>query len=113
MQLSDTDITTIHLVRHEILSRISSRIPIKELCRLSKMGESKLTRGFKYLFGHAIIHYHLIVSMEYAKALLEEGRQVKEVAMQLGYKSQGNFSRAFLKVYNLPPSNFSRAEIEQ
>lgn|GEM_PF-1824651 len=46
--------------------------------------------------------------MEYGKALLEAeaGAQVKEVAIKLGYHTTGNFSRAFVKVFGKPPSEF-------
>ncbi|WP_410478482.1 helix-turn-helix domain-containing protein [Pedobacter frigoris] len=48
-------------------------------------------------------HYHLCITMEYALALLQGGKQVKEVAIILGYTSPENFSRAFKKVFVNPP----------
>jgi len=108
MMLSDADIERIHQVRHLINCRIFQHIRIIDLLPIAGMGESKLSKGFKSLYGVTISHYHLTISMEYGKALLEAeaGAQVKEVAIKLGYHTTGNFSRAFVKVFGKPPSEF-------
>jgi AraC-like DNA-binding protein len=39
-----------------------------------------------------------------AKALLEEGKKVKEVASAMGYTHLESFSRAFKQSFGVPPS---------
>lgn len=70
------------------------------MCNLS---EDKLTKGFKMLFGETIYKYQLRVSMEYGRTLLQKGYAVKSVSITLGYKTPGNFTRAFLKIFKYPP----------
>ncbi|SIN77566.1 helix-turn-helix domain-containing protein [Chitinophaga niabensis] len=106
MMLSDTDTKTIHQVRHLIQCRVFQHIKITDLLLDAEMRESKLSKGFRSLYGVTISHYHLTISMEYGKALLESGAMVKEVAIKLGYRTTGNFSRAFVKIFGKPPSNF-------
>lgn len=108
MQLSEIDIEEIKSIRHIIESGIFLRIRIKELLPLTRLGESKLTNGFKFLYQITISHYYLHISMEYAKALLEDGAQVKQVAIKLGYKTARHFSWAFMQVFHQPPSSFKR-----
>jgi AraC-like DNA-binding protein len=106
MQLSNSDIIAIQSVKCIIECRVHQRIAIKELCELSGLGESKLTKAFKFCYQTSIFQYQLFISMEYAKALIEDGMQVKAVAILLGYRKMGHFTRAFSKVFDRPPSGF-------
>ena len=105
MQLTDSDIKTLLHIRQVIESSIHLRITIAELALLAAMSASKLTRAFKYLFQISISRYHLVIQMEYALALLEDGLMVKKVAILLGYRSPEHFSRAFKKIFNQSPRN--------
>lgn len=79
------------------------RYRIKELSKLTGISKTVLTNGFLQFYQITISKYHLYISMEYAKALLEEGMQMKEVYMLFDYQSMTNFNRAFKKVFcNLP-----------
>jgi len=104
MQLSIADIVAIEKTRSLIECGIFQRISINELCIVANLGRSKLLQGFNFLYQTTIYQYHLTVSMEYAKLLLQDGKQVKEVSLLLGYKGSGHFSRAFTKVFDCKPS---------
>lgn len=106
MQLSEKDIEALLKTKMFIELNVFSRIILEELCKVSGMGKSKLIRTFQFTFQISTISYHLIISMEYAKCLLEEGRQVKEIAILFGYGNPDHFSRAFRKVFFHPPSHF-------
>lgn len=104
MNLTDSDMETFERIKHYIQAHVQDRISVAELCSLAGMGENKFTRGFKFLNQISVSQFQLFISMEYGKALLEEGMQVKEVAILLGYTSPGHFTRAFSRVFNHPPN---------
>jgi len=104
MNLNNSDVMAISMIKSYIEAGPSQYDPIAELCEQSGLKESKLTQGFKFLFGFTIHQYRLMIAMEYANSLLEEGRTVKEVAIRLGYYNLGHFTRAFIKIYGVPPS---------
>lgn len=79
------------------------RIDIQHLVHFSGLSESKLTKGFKMLYHVTIYQYQLERAMNYAKQLLQEDHQVKEVAITLGYSTSGSFARAFQRVFQETP----------
>jgi AraC family transcriptional activator of pyochelin receptor len=106
MQLSNDDINTFQKIKRLIESDVFTHIALKELAVAAGFGETKLKKGFRFLFQVTIAHYHLVISMEYARSLIEDGRQVKEVAILLGYKTPGHFIRAFGKIFGRSPGEF-------
>ncbi len=53
--------------------------------------------------------YHFLMRLKMnraAESLLDSGLMVKEVAAQLGFSSQFQFSRAFKRVYGVCPDHF-------
>lgn len=108
MQLSNTDIKAIEKIRQMVECGIFQPMPIKQLCSCAYMGRTKLMQGFFHLYHTTIYRYRLTIAMEYAKALLEDGKSVKEVGILLGYKTPGHFSRAFTKVFPGRPGSFKR-----
>lgn len=52
--------------------------------------------------------------LEYAQLLLlEKGAQVSQVAEKVGYQSSAAFTRAFRRVFGIPPSEYIRSALEQ
>lgn len=106
MKLTDADKDAIEKIRQMIECGIFGATSIKQLCEVAEMSKSKLMNGFFLLNKKTIYQYRLTIAMEYAKSLLEEGRSVKEISIQLGYKTSGHFSRAFTKVFCSTPGTF-------
>lgn len=65
---------------------------------------SYLHRIFKQRYGISIKQFILDTKMIRAKALLENGNSVLEVAYIVGYSTEFNFSRAFKQYYGVAPS---------
>ncbi|WP_298714812.1 AraC family transcriptional regulator [Chitinophaga sp.] len=80
---------------------------IAELVKKFGMKESKLTKGFKQLFGTSIYNYFLKSSMQHARIMLVQGVPTKVVAITLGYSKTSSFSRAFQKVHGILPGSIS------
>lgn len=67
---------------------------------------NKLMTLFRKSFGMSIFEYIGELKMEYARQLLQDkGRNVSEVARELGYKNPHHFSAAFKKKYGVNPSS--------
>ena len=106
MTLLENQVVAIRYVKTLIESSPGCHLTIPQLCKCSGLSASILTRCFKFAFQVSVLKYHLFISMEYAKALIEGGVSVKEVAIRLNYHSISNFNKAFKKVFGVLPSAF-------
>jgi len=66
-----------------------------------------LQQAFKKEYGKGVRDYKLMTRMERSKQLLKEGKEVKEIAVQLHYSKPRAFSTAFKKFYGLTPSDYA------
>lgn len=96
----------IERVHLDITNDYFKKFLIGELCNKHNISETKLTKGFKQLFGITIYHYHLEKCMEYAREEFKKGASVRSLSVILEYSSAGSFSRAFRKIYPKPPSHY-------
>ncbi|MCK7553749.1 AraC family transcriptional regulator [Chitinophaga sedimenti] len=84
------------------------RVEINHLIMISGLTKTKLTRGFKYVFNITIYRYWLERAMTIAKAMIEDGMQVKEASIMLKYSTIGSFARAFKSVHKTNPAEFKK-----
>ncbi len=81
----------------------------KQLSKMVLLNEFKLRSGFKRYFGTTIYNFITRLRMEEAKRLiLEEGRNMYEVGILVGFKHQASFTHAFKKYYGILPSEIYR-----
>lgn len=108
MQLNKRDKEVITRIFHHINADFRNHTLIADIACEYGIALSTLTAGFKYLFGDTIYQHRLIVSMEYANAMIEEGKRIKDLQIELGYKTSGNFARAFRKVFGNQPTHIQK-----
>ena len=74
----------------------------------AKYGISRNTLQFAFKDAHGIgiREYKLKQRMERSRQLLEEGKDVKEVAITLRYTEARAFSSAFKRYYGVTPTDF-------
>ncbi len=65
---------------------------------------STLKRHFKAVHKKNIYEYYLHVKFLNAKELLNKGKNVSEVASELGYNKINSFSKIYKKIFGLLPS---------
>ncbi|GAA3928810.1 helix-turn-helix domain-containing protein [Chitinophaga oryziterrae] len=106
MKLTFSERKIIEKVQLEITTDFKRRFKIEDLCEQYKISETKLTKGFKQLFGITIARYHLELCMQFAKEEFIKGTTVGEIAFTLEYSSIATFSRAFKRVHNKAPSYY-------
>ena len=105
MFLTRTEEKALTEIRLFIESNQQHPIRIPDLIRRWRLKESKLTKGFKQMFGSSVYTYYLTCAMQYAREMLEQGASVKEVAITLGYSKTSSFSRSFLKEFGVLPTS--------
>ncbi len=106
--LHETDINNIKNARIILEEHYNDPPTIKQLSYMVGVNEFKLKNGFKTLFNSTIHGYVLKLRMDKANQLVKEQHlQVKEVAMELGYKSPSHFSAAFKKHFGFLPTEMA------
>lgn len=78
---------------------------ISDLAAAVGLSESKLRSGFRHRFRQSPLRLQLELRMRKAWVLLETGRQVAEVAYEVGYEHPSNFSAAFARFYGRAPKS--------
>lgn len=96
----------------EILSRdLESPPKLLDLARTLGTNHSALNKGFREVYGTTVFGYLRSMRLIEAKRLLEdEGKNVTETALTVGYNSLPSFSRAFSEFFGQSPSKFQRKQ---
>jgi AraC-like DNA-binding protein len=102
--------TTMMLIRNEVI--LYPNIHVHSLRSLAKkhfINEKSLSRAFTKTFGIKIRDFILQQVMKRAKYLLENtDRPIMDIAEELGYSNDYNFSRTFKSMYNVYPASFRK-----
>lgn len=91
-------------VRNYIKDNSIGFMTVNDIAAKFGFERSYLYRIFKQRYGVSIKKFIVDTKMMRAKAMLEEGNSVLEVAYKVGYSSEFNFSRAFKQYYGVAPS---------
>jgi len=102
--LNSRDVSRLFDAKERLTNDLGSPISNKQLARLVGLNETKLTRGFREVFGLTLFNYYQQCRMRQAHTLLaQDGRSVDETAHRLGYAHVSSFSKAFRRFYGLSP----------
>lgn len=105
MRITKADLRTFEMIK-KLLDQERKPKTISELSTIAEISESKLEKGFKQLYNTTIYHYHLTQRMAYAKLRITEGARIKEMAHELGYADRTAFTKAFKRIYDVPPDDY-------
>lgn len=106
MRPSDYDLNCAMEAKNLIESDIRYHYTISELAQRLNIGEKRLKIAFKSCFDKGLFEYLQTLKIEKAKELLTDGKASKEIAILLGYKNAGSFSRAFKKITGMIPQKW-------
>lgn len=107
LKISRTDRDSIFKARQILDQNIAHPPSCVRLARMVYLSESKLTKGFKALFGMPVHAYVIDKRLETALLLFEKGEaSVSEVAAALGYGNISHFAAAFKRKYGVNPGKF-------
>jgi AraC-like DNA-binding protein len=107
--LKARDIEMLHAVRQSLESDFAEAITIADLCRRFATNRSKLSEGFRMIFGKTIFEYVHGLRMDHARLLLSETETpIADIAEQVGYSRQSSFSTAFRDYHGFRPLDVRR-----
>ncbi|GGH62931.1 AraC-like DNA-binding protein [Filimonas zeae] len=81
---------------------------LETLAEMGGMSVSTMRRQFLRFCGYSAFDYFREVQMRYAFEQLKQGVRTKDIALYLGFKNSGNFSRLFKERYNLTPAEMKK-----
>lgn len=97
---------TIRIVIERMHTKLKDNWTVRDMARCAGMGERNFREIFKNEVGIPPKQYYDSLRLEYAKALLAEGKcTVQEASDTLNFSSQFYFSRAFKRYFGFPPSS--------
>ena len=99
-------------IHRQMIEHLDQRFTIEELSRQHLMNTSTLKEVFKAVYGLPIATYMKEYRMEQAMRLLREtDLPISAIADQVGYETQGKFSKAFKDVTQMRPTEYRRTQI--
>ena len=108
VHLATRDVERLQSVRERIEREHRESLTLDQLAADAGINRSKLTRGFKALYGSSVMDYLLEQRMAIAETMIREGRPVSVIADLVGYHDQSNFTRAFKRFYGVSPRGYRR-----
>ena len=106
--LDQNIINSLQKAKNIITTDYAQNLSIKEIAYRSAINECYLKKEFKNYYNMTVYEMIQKHRLEIAKVLLQENISVKEVALQVGYKHSGHFSKLFNDFYGLSPSTYRK-----
>lgn len=105
--LSRTERAAIREAKHIIDAAIAYAPSCGELARQVHISAAKLSRGFSAIYGQSLHQYVIAERLETgARLLLENEKNVGEIAALVGYGKASNFAAAFKKRFGVAPREY-------
>ena len=109
---NEDTVLKIKQAKNIIITEMSNPPSLDELSKKVGLNLKKLKMGFKDLYGMPVFTFLFHYKMDHAKKLLSQnGNNVNEVALQVGYSTSSHFIVAFKKKFGITPKQFTKQEI--
>ena len=108
LNLDKNIITSLQKAKELISNEYASSLSIKQIAYKSAINECYLKKDFKAYYGMTVYEMIQKQRLDVAKNLLQENFSVKEVALQVGYKHSGHFSKLFSEYFGVTPSVYRK-----
>lgn len=96
-------------IHHDLTEHLNQRLTIEELSKKYLINTSTLKEVFKAVYGLPIATYMKEYRIRKAMALLREtDATISEIAHQVGYSTQGKFSKSFRDITQMLPTEYRR-----
>ncbi|MBK5940157.1 DNA-binding response regulator [Halochromatium roseum] len=99
------DVALLLRARQILRERLADPPPLNELARLVGTNQPRLSKGFRTLFGTTVFGFVRECRLRRARELLAETQlPVKSIALEVGYRSTSDLTRAIKDKYGLTPT---------
>lgn len=95
-----------------IENNLNNKIELKELAELVYLSKYHFHRLFRTTVGEPVAEYiRKKRLMEAAKELINTDEKIVDIALKYQFGSQETFTKAFKKLYGIPPREFRRSNV--
>jgi AraC-like DNA-binding protein len=108
IHLSDYEKAAVFKAIEILCTQLRDPPTIDKLSRQVGINPNKLQLGFRLLTGATVMEYLRNYRIEKALELLGEDMLLKEIADQIGYRSQSRFSESFKRTCGILPSQYRK-----
>jgi len=111
------DLDKIREAKNILKANVSDPPTIVELSKVVGINQTKLKKGFKYIYDTTIKKFIINERLELAKIMiLQDEHNLKEISSKIGYSNRSHFSRIFKRKFGVLPKEYvnrSRARVAQ
>jgi AraC family transcriptional activator of pyochelin receptor len=105
--LSFADCRRVTAARHLIDNQWHQQLSLAQIARSSGLNRSKLSRGFRELYGCSVMEALAERRLgEARRQLIATDLPIGLIGYRSGYQNNASFSRAFGRRFGVPPSDF-------
>ena len=98
--------TNLEIVKFFIDKNIDKNISLEEMAKKANLNQSYLSRIFKRKYGLSPHNYVLNERVNRSKKLLEQGFDISQIALELGFYDQAHFYKAFKNSFLITPNEY-------
>jgi len=86
----------------------AERVQLRNLAVVAGMSKFHFVRAFTAILGVTPHRYQLLLRLAKAKAMLHEGSEIAQVAVQAGFWDQSHFDRSFRLFVGMTPTQYQK-----
>lgn len=98
--------TNLEIIKNFIDQNIDKNISLEEMAQKANLNQSYLSRSFKSKYGLSPRNYVLNERVNRSKKLLEQGCDISQIALELGFYDQAHFYKAFKNSFLITPNEY-------
>lgn len=95
----------------EIRARFNETITLDELAQKAGIDRYTLIRRFGRQFNTTPHSWQIMLRVNEAKRLLENGKNITEAALEVGFYDQSHFTKIFKETFGVTPKQFAQSSI--
>ena len=99
---------TFEAIKSYIDANLEQSLSLEALAQKTNRNSSYLSRGFKKKYGLSPSRYIFNKRVHLSKQLLDEGKDITQIALELGFCDQSHFYKAFKSIFSITPNEYKQ-----